>query len=142
MKSRTKLADPEDQKYDIIDKAPTEPVDIDTTTDEDDVERELIGTLQDQLAETQAELESERASRLIERTKAELMKPLLVRVYNLVAAYCAFILILAALQGFSIFGFELEEMILAILSGSTAVSVIGLIGMLISGVFSGSKQAD
>lgn len=136
------MAEAEDKKYDIIDKAPTEPVDFDPTTDEDDVERALIGTLQDQLAETQAELESVKASRQIESTKAALMKPLLVRVYNLVAAYCAFILLLAMIQGFGLFGFELEETILGILSGSTAVSVIGLIGMLISGVFSGNKDSD
>lgn len=136
------MADTDDKKYEIIDKAPTEPKDIDPTTDEDDIERELIGTLQDQLAETQAELDSLQASRQIESTKAALMKPLLVRVYNLVAAYCAFILLLAMCQGFGIWGFDLEETILGILSGSTAVSVIGLIGMLISGVFSGSKDPD
>lgn len=134
------MADREDQKYDIIDKAPTVPVDIDPSSTDDDVERELIGELQDQLAEAKADLARMQASNQIEDTKAALMKPLLLLVYYLVAAYCAIILVFAGLQGFGWAGFDLDTTILGILSGSTAVSVIGLIGMLISGVFSGPKS--
>jgi len=134
------LGSNKDAKYDVIDGAPTAPVDVDPNSDLDDTERDIIGRLQNEVAELRAQNESLEAKKTIDDIKGDLMEPLLKRVYNLVACYCGFILFLALLQGFEFCGFSLDITTLGILCGSTAVSVIGLIGMLISGVFSPTKN--
>jgi hypothetical protein len=64
-----------------------------------------------------------------------MLKEYVDKVFNFVAVYCgvvAIFLFLCAMPGDE---FSLPESILAIIAGSTAVSVIGLIGLVITGLF-------
>jgi hypothetical protein len=92
-----------------------------------------IGRLSDDLAKTTAEKDSLEQS--IDAVIARMLKEYVDKVFTFVAFYCAVVgifLFMAALPGD---GFSLPESILAIIAGSTAVSVIGLIGLVITGLF-------
>jgi hypothetical protein len=49
--------------------------------------------------------------------------------------YSVFSIALVVTQGFHIRGFDLPETVLAIVVGSTAVSAIGLVGLILQGLF-------
>lgn len=100
---------------------------------------EEIGQLSDYLAEAEAEIARLEGKQTVEAVKAELIKPYANKVFWFVVAYCASVgafLLMDGLPG----GFTLKESTIGIIAGSTAVSVIGLIGMVISGLFGGTKH--
>jgi len=112
----------QDDKVDVLEQAYTE-----------------IGYLADELAQTRAELESLQERRTVEQVRARMIEPYANKVFRFVAIYCL------AVGGFLIAdgiggGFDLPESTMGIISGSTAVAVIGLIGMVISGLFGGKHQ--
>jgi hypothetical protein len=74
----------------------------------------------------------------IESVKARMLEPYVNEVFTFVAFYCGFVGIVLFRVGMKI-EFDLPETILAIIAGSTAVSVIGLIGLVITGLFGGKK---
>lgn len=98
-----------------------------------------IGQLADELAKASADLAAERARSDVEKVKAKLLEPYVNKVFNFVAVYCATVAIFIFMSALQQPGFKLPESILAIIAGSTAVSVIGLIGLVISGLFGGKK---
>lgn len=103
----------------------------------------VINILSEQLDEARyalSELESENdrllGQRDFETAKAELLKPYANRVYWFVATYCGVVAAMLVAAGLrSITGFDLSDVILSIIAGSTAISVIGLIGLVVSGLF-------
>lgn len=99
---------------------------------------EEIGELSDALAEVEAENDRLKSASNIEAVKARMLEPYVNKVFNFVAVYCGFVGVILFMCAMKI-DFELPETILAIISGSTAVSVIGLIGLVITGLF-GSKK--
>lgn len=101
---------------------------------------EEIGYLTDELAQTRAELARVEEQRTIEQVKAELIKPYANKVFWFVVAYCTTVGLFLYADGRMDNGFDLAESTIGIIAGSTAVSVIGLIGMVISGLFGGSKH--
>lgn len=97
-----------------------------------------IGRLSDDLARVTAERDSLEQS--VDAVIARMLKEYVDKVFVFVAFYCGVVgvfLFLSALPGG---GFALPEAILGIIAGSTAVSVIGLIGLVITGLF-GRKSA-
>lgn len=94
-----------------------------------------IGYLTDELAQTRAELEKVNGGLTIEQVKAGLIKPYANKVFWFVAVYCAAVGCFSIADGNSQNNFDLAETTIGIIAGSTAVSVIGLIGMVISGLF-------
>lgn len=71
------------------------------------------------------------------KSDRELRKEYAQKVFRYLVGYsfgCATILVLA---GWSICGFRLPDLVLSILVGSTAVSAIGLVGFVVSGLFKG-----
>lgn len=98
-----------------------------------------IGRLSDELSEVEAENVRLRSASDIEAVKARMLEPYVNKVFTFVAIYCGFVGIVLFMVGMKI-SFDLPESILAIISGSTAVSVIGLIGLVITGLF-GTKKA-
>lgn len=131
-----KLLDPS-----IIEQAP---VDIDgaSASVRDSADDEyLVGILSEQLNETQAENDRLKAQRSIEDVKAGMLETYGDRVYYFVMGYCivvAFFLIISGYKNYT--KFQLNDTILAIIAGSTAVAVIGLIGMVVSGLFGSSQK--
>lgn len=106
-----------------------------TSEEELDAAYTQIGELADELAKRSADLDAERARSDVEKVKAKILEPYVNKVFNFVAVYCATVAIFVFMSALGQPGFKLPESILAIIAGSTAVSVIGLIGLVISGLF-------
>lgn len=119
----------------LIDQAP---LDLDFAGDASAAEkeyREIIGSLATDLEETQAELDNLRGKKTIDEVRAELIQPYSNKVFWFVVWYCGVIGALVIGDGFGAGIFNISETVLGIIAGSTAVSVIGLIGMVITGLF-------
>ncbi|MEW9855897.1 hypothetical protein [Novosphingobium sp. M1R2S20] len=130
---------PEPLKPSAIDKAPVD-IDIDGNGEIDELEAayERLGSMTEALANAEAELERIRQETSIDRVKARMLEPYVNKVFRFVAWYCVAVGIVLVACGLQV-GFALPETILAIIAGSTAVSVIGLIGLVITGLFGGKK---
>ena len=70
----------------------------------------------------------------------QLIEPSARKSFNFMACYSGGVGVLLVLSGFKIFGFSLSEQVLSFLVGSTAVTVIGLVGMVLTGVFVGARK--
>lgn len=117
---------------------------------EENVFYEMASSMASELEEVRAELDRLRTKGAIDEVKktmdevrAGMLEGYSNRVFWFVAVYCIAVgamLLLAGWKGKS--GFELSDTILGIIAGSTAVSVIGLIGMVISGLFGGVRAGS
>lgn len=101
---------------------------------------EELGYFQDQLLQTQAELDSLKEKRTVDQVRADLIKPYTNKVFWFVVWYCIVVGMIIVADGIQALEFDLQESTIGIIAGSTAVSVIGLIGMVISGLFGGKKH--
>lgn len=127
----------------LIDNAPDLPDEIGKTSERIllDTYIEIASDLGEQLAQAEAEIERLEGLQTVEQVKASLLAPYSERVFWFVVGYCAVVGEMLFLAGWKqITRFELSDTILAIIAGSTAVAVIGLIGMVISGLFGGGKK--
>lgn len=84
---------------------------------------------------------------LQERVEAEttralnvLIVPSAKKAFIFMWVYCGGVLLLLSLDGFSFHGFHLPDSTLNLLVGSTAVTVIGLVGMVLTGIFVGARK--
>lgn len=59
-------------------------------------------------------------------------------VFRYLVTYSIFAAVLLVFHGFKLFGFELPEIALGALVGSTAVASIGLVASVVTGLFKGS----
>lgn len=125
------------------------PVETELETDIEFVDwRELSETLltqnaemSEQLASAEAELSKLAGRQTVDQVKATLLAPYSSRVFWFVVWYCVAVGVMLLMAGFKEgTHFELSDTILGIIAGSTAVSVIGLIGMVISGLFGAGKR--
>ncbi len=57
------------------------------------------------------------------------------KVLRFLYIYCAVVVTLLILQGFHIYNFKLADLVVVTLVGGTAISVIGLVGFVIRGLF-------
>ena len=69
-----------------------------------------------------------------DQVKAKMMEQYANKVFNFVCAYCVGVAIILVTNRNSV-GTPLSDTVLAIIAGSTAVSVIGLIGIVVGGLF-------
>lgn len=70
----------------------------------------------------------------------ELIEPMAKRAFWFMCAYCGVVGTLVTLHGFKLWGFSLPETVLQFLVGSTATTVIGLVGMVLTGIFVGARK--
>lgn len=125
---------------DLVSKAPDELQSRDPLPADIEFLEELIGDLASKLDASDAEVERLKGQQTVEQVRAQLMGPYADRVFKFVVAYVVVVglfLVLSAWKEWT--RFELDDTILGIVSGSTAVAVIGLIGMVVSGLFGGAK---
>jgi hypothetical protein len=120
----------------IIDQAPL----VDNATlpqDPDYIDQleTLLFTLQAELDESQAEVERLSASKTVTQVRASMMEPFANKVFWFLCAYCAVAAVILILSGIAHNGFLLSDTILAILIGSTLVSAIGLVRVVVNGLF-------
>lgn len=123
----------------VIDSASTVVVSGEYKLTTDDLFNQ-IGDLSNSLADAEAEIERLEGMQSVEQVKARMLEPYVKKVFQFVLWYCIAVAGILIISGFEISGFSLPETILAIISGSTAVSVIGLIGLVITGLF--GKSSD
>lgn len=126
----------------VIDSAPVEPENLPAHMDEDlfGSYREMVGDLALQLDEAQAEIERLTGQQTVAQVKAALLAPYSKRVFWFVVSYCVVVAVMLFLAAWGeTTGFKLSDAILGIIAGSTAVSVIGLIGMVITGLFASDR---
>lgn len=95
----------------------------------------LIGELSADNESLKAEIERLKGESDFERIRAALLGPYANRAYMFLVIYCAFVGAVLLLQGFSVWGFKLSDTVLAVISGSTAASAIGLVGFVVNGLF-------
>lgn len=124
----------------VIDKAPLElPIpegEVDELTPQ---KQKFISELQSQNEALRAEVDALRGKNDAETQKAHLIKPYARRVFAFLCIYCVVVCLIIVFQGFNIGGFFLETPVLSILAGSTAVSAIGLVGIVVRGLFNAKK---
>jgi hypothetical protein len=77
----------------------------------------------------------------IEKVKAQMMRPYANKVFYFVVAYCIAIGSLLILVGFHPARFSLPSTVLDIIAGSTATSVLGLIGIIVGGLFGARPES-
>jgi len=70
----------------------------------------------------------------IDRVKALMMQPYADKVFNFMVGYCSVVGLIIVADGFGVH-FHLSDTVVSIIAGSTAVSVIGLIGIVVGGLF-------
>lgn len=123
----------------IVEGAPIEPFDV--RPDGDDRYLDVIGELAAELEARDAELNRLKGKKTVEEVRAQMLERYSDNVFWFVVIYCGVVGVMLLLAGFGAWtGFALSDAILGIIAGSTAVSVIGLIGMVVSGLFGSSKS--
>ena len=90
-----------------------------------------------QLKQTVAELEQKLRTKDI---LDGLIEPYAGRAFNFMCVYSGFVGSVLLLDSFNISGFEMDPTVQAYLVGSIAVTVIGLVGMVLTGVFVGARK--
>lgn len=126
---------------DDIDNAPDDAAmsDGDRLVDVSDYRNALarVGNERDEL---KAELEkTQKRVRTVEILD-QLIEPMAKRSFGFMCAYCGVVGLLVGLHGFKARGFNLPESVLQFLVGSTATTVIGLVGMVLTGIFVGARN--
>lgn len=135
---------PADLPFDVadIDKAPTdlpEPRHVDWQASYHELKARF-----DQVATRNFQLEEE-ASRLRAQNGTReildgLMIPYARRTFFFMCTYCGVVGSMLVASGIDALQFKLADSVLQLLVGSTAVTVIGLVGMVLTGVFVGARS--
>lgn len=71
----------------------------------------------------------------------KLIGPSAKSAFRYMSFYSAGSFVLLLLDGSHVRGFDLDESVLDLLVGSTAVTVLGLVGMVLTGIFVGARRA-
>ncbi|WP_428968233.1 hypothetical protein ACQR50_10275 [Sphingomonas sp. Xoc002] len=96
----------------------------------------LSSTLAAQLESANAELAALKGKKTVDDVRAEMLAEFSTNTFLFVVFYCISVGLILLLAGWKeTTKFQLSDTILSIIAGSTAVSVIGLIGMVVSGLF-------
>lgn len=105
-----------------------------TSPDKEDVlEVKVVDSAQaEHLAELIKDLQANR----------ELKSQYATKVYRYLVGYSAFCAIVISLQGWKLWGFNLDPVALTVLVGSTAVAAIGLVGFVVQGLFKGTPHPN
>ena len=112
--------------------------------------RRDLARISEEKEEIRLELQEVRLKLQTKEFIQSLAKPYASKVYWFMATYCTVAGIMLFLDGFNFsfaigakdFTFDLETSILQVLVGSTAVSVIGLVGLVVKGVFDGIGKSN
>jgi hypothetical protein len=95
----------------------------------------LIADLQVEIARLSAENERLTAEENIETVKARLIRPYANRVFCFLVGYSVFVAVVVVFHGFKIWSFQLPDGVLSVLAGTTLAAVVGLAGIILSGIF-------
>lgn len=124
-----------------IDNAPSVSVatEGDTPVSSPDLFEALAKVSADKLA-VQEELETTKKRVRTIEILDELIEPMAKRSFWFMCSYCGMVALMLLLHGCTTSGFKLPESVLQFLVGSTATTVIGLVGMVLTGIFVGARS--
>jgi hypothetical protein len=126
---------------DDIDNAPSETAqtgaDVIVTTDN---LRTALARVSDENSQLKQDLEA--AQKKIRTTEIldELLEPSATKAFCYMFVYSGAVVSLLLINGFGLFVNVLDAEVLKFLVGSTAVTVIGLVGMVLTGIFIGARK--
>jgi len=122
---------------DVIKTAPDETPasEADLSKAEEEKLSSLVSALQVENSELASENERLSKERDVESIKARLIEPYARNVFRFLVGYSSSVGIFIVLHGFKAWGFALDPIVLSVLSGSTALSAIGLVGIVVRGLF-------
>jgi hypothetical protein len=100
---------------------------------------ERFTTTSNELFEVKEELINLKSERGTRHMLDELIIPYASRAFWFMCIYCAVVALVVIADAIH-FGFSLPDSVLNYLVGSTAVTVIGLVGMVLTGVFLGGQS--
>jgi hypothetical protein len=95
----------------------------------------LINDLSEDNAKLKAENDRLSTKESLDDIKAQLIRPYANKVFIYLCCYSVFVAAAIILNGFGINKFSLDGGVLSVLSGSTAVAAIGLVGIVVKGLF-------
>jgi hypothetical protein len=124
-----------------IDKAPSE---TKAATTDVQVRREDYARAFTRVSEENSQLKQdlEAAQKKIRTTEIldGLLEPSAKKAFNYMFAYSGGVGLILLMNGFGCFKYPLDAGVLKFLVSSTAVTVIGLVGMVLTGVFVGARR--
>lgn len=88
----------------------------------------------------QAELDAARQKAKTIEILDSLIKPYAERTFYFMCVYCGVVALMLLMHGCEFSKFKLPESVLQFLVGSTATTVIGLVGMVLTGIFVGARR--
>jgi hypothetical protein len=118
---------PEDNDSASINDITADPADLPKQPDEKDKEEKRTFD-QDRVATLEQKLRDQEHYR---KLRGEYSK----KSFWFLSLWVSFVFLILFLEGFSIYGFDLSDTVLAVLVGSTTVSAIGLVGIVVRGLF-------
>lgn len=102
---------------------------------------EMVGELSAENERLRADIENLKGQQTYDDVRTRMMEPYAGKVFRFLIGYCAFVGGIILLSGFKIGGFDISDTVLGIIAGSTAVSAIGLVGFVVSGLFGAAKAS-
>lgn len=124
-----------------IDTAPGMPVVVSTDAQVPaDALRSALVRLGDENAALKEDLDKTRKRVRTLEILDELIEPMAKRSFIFMCLYCAVVAGIVIAHGIDQSGFKLPESVLQFLVGSTATTVIGLVGMVLTGIFVGARK--
>jgi len=103
-------------------------------------EKRLRDRARQDLSDARDELSELRRSRKTSDILDALMGPLASRIFWFMVAYCVFVGFALVLNAAGALKNEIDPSVLTYLVGSTAATVIGLVGTIVAGVFVGARK--
>lgn len=125
---------------DIVGAPNSVPVtDTDTPVSRADIFKRFV-EVSDENSDLKLENEKLRAARKTADILDGLIGPYATKTFRFMCIYCGVVGALLAFHGFNFCDFNLSDGVLQILVGSTATTVIGLVGMVLTGIFVGARK--
>ena len=70
----------------------------------------------------------------------DMLKPYAKYAYGFMCSYASFVALILLMNGFGCFQNPIPDSVMQFLVGSTAATVIGLVGMVMTGIFVGARK--
>ena len=124
------------------------PEDIDLAADQpledtdDSIDHSLLLARFIEVANNRDDLQDELNQAKIATIKIlnDLMTPYAKKVFWFMCAYCGFVALFLLMNSFGCFKRPAEASVMEFLVGSTAATVVGLVGMVVTGLFLGARK--
>jgi hypothetical protein len=126
---------------DDLDRAPSA---LPTTRSTDELDPQVLRKKFDELSVENFNLKDEifklRRSVNTSQILDSLLEPYARKAFWFMCTYSCVVCAMLIAAGLRLFGFQLDAGVLQVLAGSTAVTVIGLVGMVLTGIFVGARK--